>query len=308
MKKIIITGSNGLLGQKLVKSFLAEKQYQIHAFSRGENRMINTKGYTYYNVDITQNEKVNQLINSIQPHYIVNTAAMTNVDACELQKEECDAINVQAVANLVNSCKEKDIHFIHLSTDFIFDGEKGDVYVEDDIPNPLSHYGLSKLKSEELILKANIRYTILRTILVYGTIDRENRNNIVLWVKNSLESKKPINVVNDQFRMPTLVDDLAESCLLAIKNNAFGVYNVSSNELLSIYEISLIVAKTFNLDKNYISPVQTAQLNLPAKRPFKTGFDLNKSINKLNLPSYSFTERLQVYKNQLDRYYSSLSK
>lgn len=225
---------------------------------------------------------------------------MTNVDACEQYQEECAAINVEAVRTLVSSCKENDIHLIHLSTDFIFDGLKEGLYTEDDKPNPLSYYGLSKLKSEEIILNAKIKYTILRTILVYGMVDRDDRSNIVLWVKNSIENKKPINAITDQFRMPTFVDDLAESCLLTIKNNALGVYNISSNTLLSIYEIALIVAKTFNLDKKYISACKTSDLNLPAKRPYKTGFDLNKSIKELNLPSYSFTERLQVYKNQLD--------
>jgi dTDP-4-dehydrorhamnose reductase len=300
LKKFIITGSNGLLGQKLVCLLKAEKQYEIHAFSRGEDQIKKKEGYTYYNVDITEKEKVTNLISTIQPDYIINAAAMTNVDACEMHQKECDAINVEAVSTLVASCKENNIHLIHLSTDFIFDGLKEGLYTEDDEPNPLSYYGLSKLKSEDIILKAKIRYTILRTILVYGMVDRDDRSNIVLWVKNSIENKKSIKAITDQFRMPTFVDDLAEACLLAIKNNALGVYNVSSNTLLSIYEIALIVAETFNLDAKYISACKTSDLNLPAKRPYKTGFDLNKSIKELNLPSYSFNERLQVYKNQLD--------
>lgn len=300
MKKVIITGSNGLLGQKLVELLLTEKNFEIHAFSRGKDQIKNNIGYTYYNVDITQKERVNELIQVIKPDYLINTAAMTNVDACELHQEECDVINVDAVRTLVDSCKESDIHLIHLSTDFIFDGKKEGLYKEDDEPNPLSYYGLSKLKSEEIIFKADIKFTILRTILVYGMVDRDDRSNIVLWVKNSIENKKPIKAITDQFRMPTFVDDLAESCLLAIKENAFGVYNISSNTLLSIYEIALIVAKAFNLDASYISACKTSDLNLPAKRPYKTGFNLNKSIKDLKLPSYSFTERLQVYKNQLD--------
>lgn len=300
MKKVIITGSNGLLGQKLVSLLKAEKQYEIYALSRGEDRIKRKEGYTYYNVDITEKEKVTNLISSIQPDYIINTAAMTNVDACEMHQEECDAINVEAVSTLVASCEKNNIHLIHLSTDFIFDGLKEGLYTEDDEPNPLSYYGLSKLKSEDIILNAKIRYTILRTILVYGMVDCDDRSNIVLWVKNSIENKKSIKAITDQFRMPTFVDDLAEACLLAIKKNALGVYNVSSNTLLSIYEIALIVAKAFNLDAKYISACKTSDLNLPAKRPYKTGFDLNKSIKELNLPSYSFNERLQVYKNQLD--------
>jgi len=158
---------------------------------------------------------------------------------------------------------------------------------------------LSKLKSERIILNAKIKYTILRTILVYGTVDGNDRSNIVLWVKKSLEQKKRINVVTDQYRMPTFADDLAESCLLSIENNAVGIFNVSSNQLMSIYDIAIEVARSFNLDRTLINPIETSQLTLPAKRPPNTGFNLNRSILTLQLPSYSFTERLQVFKDQL---------
>ena len=133
-------------------------------------------------------------------------------------------------------------------------------------------------------------------------MDRNDRSNIVLWVKKSLEDKKQINVVTDQFRMPTYADDLAEACLLSIEKRAVGIYNVSSNELLSIHDIALEIAKAFGLDASYINSIETSALNLPAKRPFKTAFDLKKSIKVLNLPSYSFAERLQVFKNQLSRF------
>ena len=301
MKRILITGSNGLLGQKLVKLLLSKSKCEIYALSRGENRMKKREGYTYYNIDITQKEKLKLLLSKIQPHYIVNTAAMTNVDACELQHAECDLINVETVAVLATICNENNIHLIHISTDFVFDGQKKGYYTEEDTPNPISYYGLSKLRSEEIILSADIKHTILRTVLVYGTVDRNDRSNIVLWVKKSLEDKKQINVVTDQFRMPTYADDLAEACLLSIEKRAVGIYNVSSNELLSIHDIALEIAKAFGLDASYINSIETSALNLPAKRPFKTAFDLKKSIKVLNLPSYSFAERLQVFKDQLSR-------
>jgi dTDP-4-dehydrorhamnose reductase len=301
LDKIIITGSNGLLGQKLVKLFLSKTDYEIHAFSRGENRMMITEGYTYYSIDITEKENLALLVTKIQPQFIINTAAMTNVDACELQQQECNLINVEAVVNIVELCNGYDIHLIHLSTDFIFDGQKNGIYTEEDSPNPLSHYGLSKLRSEQIILSAGINYTILRTVLVYGVVDRKDRSNIVLWVKESLEGKERINVVTDQFRMPTYAEDLAEACYLSIKTRAVGIYNVSSNELMSIYDIALEIADTFDLDASYINSIETSALNLPAKRPFRTEFDLNKSIRVLSLPSYSFKERLQVFKNQLSK-------
>ncbi len=299
MKKILITGSNGLLGQKLVKLLKSKKIYGIFALSRGEDRMFDQKGYTYYKVDITQKKGLTNTIVRIKPDYIIHTAAMTNVDACELNQKECDSINVDAVKTIVDLCKLYNIHLIHLSTDFIFDGEKKGYYEEGDKPNPVNYYGLSKLKSERIILNEKIKYTILRTILVYGTVDGNDRSNIVLWVKKSLEQKKRINVVTDQYRMPTFADDLAESCLLSIENNAVGIFNVSSNQLMSIYDIAIEVARSFNLDRTLINPIETSQLTLPAKRPPNTGFNLNRSILTLQLPSYSFTERLQVFKDQL---------
>ena len=300
MKRIVITGSNGLLGQKLVKLYLSKSTYEIHALSRGENRLDNKEGYTYYNIDLLDKVELLQTLNQIEPSVIIHTAAMTNVDACEQQQDQCDLMNIDVVANILDYCKESDVYLVHLSTDFIFDGTKGDVYNEDDIAHPVNHYGLSKLKSEIMIQEAKIDAAILRTILVYGLVDQNDRSNIVLWVKSSLENHKDIHVVTDQLRMPTYAEDLAEACWLAVEARAKGVFNVSSNELMSIYDIALSIADAFGLDKKWIHPAVTNELNLPAKRPLSTGFDLNKSIIQINLPSYSFVERLQVFKGQLD--------
>ncbi len=301
MKKVVITGSNGLLGQKLVKLFLSKAGYEIYALSRGPNRLHDKKGYTYINIDLSDDRTLDHCLSEIGPDLIIHTAAMTNVDACELDQVLCDKMNVELVRHLTSFCKKHQVRLIHLSTDFIFDGTKGDIYKEEDKPNPVNHYGMSKLKSETVIREAGIDHAILRTILVYGLVDGNDRSNIVLWVKKSLEDKKHINVVTDQLRMPTLVDDLAEACWLAVKHDAKGVYHVSSSELMSIYEIALAVADVFGLDKKYIHPVGTEALSLPAKRPWSTGFDLNKSVKEINLPSYSFIERLQVFKDQVDK-------
>ncbi len=302
MKRIVITGSNGLLGQKLVKLFLTKSNYEVHALSRGKNRLYNKEGYSYYNIDLLDKAELLSTLNQIGPSVIIHTAAMTNVDACEQQQDECDRMNIDVVANILHYCKGSDVYLVHLSTDFIFDGTKGDVYNEDDIAHPVNHYGLSKWKSEMMIGEAKIDCAILRTILVYGLVDENDRSNIVLWVKNSLENQKDIHVVTDQLRMPTYAEDLAEACWLAIEARAKGVFNVSSNELMSIYDIALSIASAFNLDKKWIHPVVTNDLSLPAKRPLSTGFDLDKSIIEINLPSHSFVERLQVFKHQLDTY------
>ncbi|WKK65068.1 SDR family oxidoreductase [Lutimonas zeaxanthinifaciens] len=307
VKKLVITGSNGLLGQKLVKLFLDKRNYEIFALSRGENRLSNKEGYQYIEIDLLDRNLLEKTLLEIAPDIIIHTAAMTNVDACELNPEECDQMNIEVVKNLIDYCQGREVYFVHLSTDFIFDGKKTGLYKEDDPANPVNHYGLSKWKSEKLLRSSGIKHSVLRTILVYGLVDRNDRSNIVLWVKDSLESGKVIRVVTDQLRMPTYAEDLAEACWLAVSKEAQGVFNVSCNTLLSIHEIALAVADEFNLDKNLIKPVETNALNLPAERPVRTGFDLDKSVKEINLPLYSFTERLQAFKNQLDSYYGSRS-
>lgn len=288
-----------MLGQKLIKLLVSKKDWEVFAFSRGDNRLQGKEGYTYYSIDLEKVEELEELLNEIHPDFLVHTAAMTNVDACELNPEECDKMNVEVVEHLVRILKPLQTHLIHLSTDFVFSGFKGSYYTEDDLPDPVNHYGHSKLRSEEVIQNSGISHSILRTVLVYGLVDGNDRSNVVLWVKNSLEQKRDIRVVTDQLRMPTYAEDLAEACWLAIDKRATGVFNVSSSELISIYDLALEVAETFDLDKSLIHPVETEQLSLAARRPASTGLDLSRSVRVLHLPLHSFQERLQVFKNQL---------
>ena len=166
--KVLITGSNGLLGQKLLHKLREDKTINLIATSRGENRVSEKHGYIYFDVDITDNDEVEKVIVEQMPDVVINTAAMTNVDMCEDKKDACDALNVNAVQYLVDACQKINAHLVHISTDFIFDGEDGP-YTEEDKPNPLSYYGLSKLKSEQLLQAHMVKWTILRTIVVFGT-------------------------------------------------------------------------------------------------------------------------------------------
>lgn len=298
MIKVVITGSNGLLGQSLLNLLLKEKEkYKVYGFSKGDNRS-GRSDFNYLSLDVTNKDKLIEQIHNINPNYIINTAAMTKVDACENNKAACDILNVEVVKWLSEICKEISAHLIHISTDFIFDGKKG-WYTEKDEPNPLSYYGLSKLKSEQVLEKSNINYTILRTILVYGKVFDMSRSNIVLWVKESLENKREITIVDDQYRTPTYVEDLAMACKISMDINATGVFNVASSELLSIYEIAKQIAEVFKLDDSYIKSISTSTLNQTANRPIKTGFDLSKTIQELNFYPKTFKDDLQRFKETL---------
>lgn len=298
MKKILVTGSNGLLGQKLTDAVLKNKQFELIATGKGANRHPVKEGYIYEQMDITDKESIAFIVNKHQPDAIINTAAMTNVDTCETQREECWLLNVTAVEYLIDICRDNNIQLIHLSTDFIFDGEEGP-YTEEGKPNPLSYYGESKLAAEKLLEKSGIHYAILRTIIVYGIVNDMSRSNIILWAKGALEKGNPINVVNDQWRMPTLAEDLADICLLAVEKDAQGVYNASGKDLMSIIELVERVADYYGLDKSLIKPISSTTLNQAAKRPKRTGFILDKSIRELGYNPHSFEEGIRIMEKQL---------
>ena len=297
--KVLITGSNGLLGQKLLHKLREDEGINLIAISRGENRVSEKSGYIYFDLDITDNDEVEKVIVDQMPDVVINTAAMTNVDMCEDKKDACDALNVNAVQYLADACQEINAHLIHISTDFIFDGEDGP-YTEEDTPNPLSYYGLSKLKSEQLLQAHMVKWTILRTIVVFGTGERLSKENIVLWAKGALEKGDSLNIIDDQFRAPTLAEDLADACILAIKKTAYGIFNVSGKDIMSIYEMVERIRKYYGLDNTNLNRISTSTLDQKAKRPPRTGFILKKAKSVLGYNPHSFEECLSIIKGQLN--------
>ncbi len=296
--KLLITGANGLLGQKLIEYYGSDPSVEVIATGKGANRSPQGN-YQYISLDITSESEVNSIIGMSMPDVVVNTAAMTDVDMCEMEKEQCWDLNVNAVGYLIKACEASGSRLIHLSTDFIFDGENGP-YEEDDWPNPQSHYAQSKLASEELFQKTYIKWTIVRTMLVYGIVHDMNRSNIVLWVKQNLEQGKPIKVVNDQWRTPTLAEDLAKGCALVIEKNAEGIFHISGKDTLTPYEMALQTAIFFKLNPSLIEEVDGSIFSQPAKRPQRTGFILDKARNELGYEPSSFKEGLTLLRSQLE--------
>ncbi len=297
--KILITGSNGLLGQKLIHKLRNSKFIQLIATSIGENRITIKDGYKYLSLDITDSNRVNEIILSEKPDVIINTAAMTNVDVCEEKKTECNDINVNSVKYLSNCAEKIDSHLIHISTDFIFDGIKGP-YSESDIPNPLSHYGLSKLKSENVLMESNCKWTILRTIVLYGVGEKLSKENIVIWAKGVLHRGGDLNIVDDQFRSPTLAEDLADACILAFQKKKYGIFNTSGKDFMSIYEMVYRIATFYHYPTKNIKKISTKMLNQKAERPARTGFIIEKAIRDLGFNPHSFEECLSIIDKQLN--------
>lgn len=298
--RILITGSNGLLGQKLVGLITKSDKHDLIATARGENRLksVNPELYTFIAMDVIDKDSVFAVMEETKPDVVIHTAAMTHVDVCEQNREDCWELNVESVKTLVDACKKTGAYLVHVSTDFIFDGTEGPLS-EDAQPNPVNYYGDSKLAAEKVIEDSGIAASIARTVLVYGIAEDMSRSNIILWVKGSLESGKEIHVVNDQWRTPTLAEDLAMGCLLLAEQQVEGVFNISGKDFLTPFEMAQKTAQFFQLDTSILNETDGSRFTQPAKRPPRTGFIIDKARSVLGYEPHSFEEGLAVLKSQL---------
>jgi len=297
--KILVTGSNGLLGQKLVHLLKGRSDCELLATSQGENRISDKEGYAYSEMDITILGQVMEIVEDFQPDCIINTAAMTQVDLCEDLKEKCRLINVGAVGFLIAACKKVNAHLIQLSTDFVFDGENGP-YSEEDEPNPISYYAKSKRDAELLIQNSGLKnWSIARTIIIYGVAEQMSRSNIVLWAMDALQKGEALKIVDDQFRSPTFAEDLAIACFEMAKRKVKGIYHISGPETYSILEMVKKIGTYFGWSTNNVQAVSSDSLNQKAKRPPRTGFVLDKAKTDLDYNPITLEEGLAALAEQL---------
>lgn len=280
--KVLVTGANGLLGQHLIRQLIHEGKFTIHATGKGESRLPfgSTNGITYHQLDLTDFKKTQALIEKISPHILIHAAAMTQPNECAVHKTECWKNNVGVTRALIKGAQKAKSYFIYVSTDFVFDGTEGP-YDEHATPNPINVYGESKLLAEEIVGLSGLHWAIVRTVLVYGDKVPGGRSNFVLWVKEKLESGEQIKVVNDQYRTPTYVEDLARGILLVVMKHAKGIYHISGKEMCTPYQLALLIANLLNKSETLIQPVMADVFIELAKRPLKTGFIITKAVKEL---------------------------
>ena len=300
MKRVLVTGANGLLGQQLAHIFSQELKYELLLTSHHPTFFLNHHPLLdYTQLDITSKSDVKSLVTSFRPDVIINAAAMTNVDACESQRELAWKINVHGVENLVDVARTIRAKLIHVSTDYVFDGLRGP-YEEDDRPNPINYYGKTKLASENVVRTGDIRFAIARTIVLYGC-GKNVKQNFALWVIDSLKNGKPIRAATDQISNPTYVHDLAFGILRIIEQDAEGVYHLSGSERVSRYEFAERAAAVFDFDKGLITPVKSEELQQAARRPLNTGFITLKVETELGFKPCDVTQGLMMLKRELQR-------
>jgi len=297
IKKVLITGSNGLLGQAMVRIF--RKDYSVIGCDL-TGSSFNTKfpENEYIQLDLTQREKVQKILSQIKPDILINTAAFTDVDKSEEKRDLCWATNVRTVEILSESASDFLPVFVQISTDYVFDGKSGS-YRETSETKPVSYYGQSKLAAEKVVRSSGLEYIIARTMVLYGS-GQKVRNNFATWVIQQLKSGNKIKVVNDQRGNPTLVDDMSEAVKRLIEKEEYGIYHVSGRDVCSRYEFAQKIIEVFNLDGKLMEEVEGSLFKQAAPRPFNSSFNLDKLSNTLDWLPGGLEESLLKLKAQLE--------
>jgi dTDP-4-dehydrorhamnose reductase len=290
--KILITGANGFLGHYLVAALL-KKKYSVIATGKGECRLpfAGYDGFEYATMDFTDPFSVHDVFEKYKPEVLVHAGAISKPDECELQQWQAYLTNVEGTVNMMLNAEEQKSFFVFISTDFIFDGEKG-MYKEEDEAIPVNFYGKTKMEAEEAVREYEYGWAIARTVLVYGK-PLSGRNNILGIVKEKLEKGEEYSVVDDQVRTPTYVEDLAAGIVAIIEKKATGIYHLSGSDVITPYEMACKTADYLGLDKSLIRKVTAASFSQPAKRPLKTGFIIDKAKKELDFTPIPFEEGLK---------------
>lgn len=288
--RIFITGGSGLAGSKLAEV----------ASARGEEVW---SGYAHnlppygkkVQLDLLDTNGIHDLIERMRPDVIVHSAALTDVDRCEREKEIAYKVNVEGTRAVAEAARRAGSYLVYISTDYVFDGEKG-MYREEEETNPISYYGLSKLQGEEFCLDQGC---VARTCVIYGRRPASGKVNFALWLLNSLESGKEARVVRDQFITPTLNTSLAAMVLEAADRSLSGIYHLSGATRVSRYDFACRLARAFDLDTGLILPSRMSDLNWLAKRPMDSSLDTSKASKMLKSGPLSLDDSLQLLNEEI---------
>lgn len=284
--KLLITGASGLFGSKLCE-VAARKNCDVYS---GYNQHEPLHG-TPVQFDVSNKNAVEKIFRKINPEAVVHAAALTNVDKSETEKELAWKINVEGTENIAESCKKHQAFLIYISTDYVFDGENG-MYKETDEPSPINHYGLTKLKGEEQVRNLLDNHCIARASVIYGAIPATGKINFALWLLNKLKREEKVTIVTDQWNSPTLNTNLANMILEVLKRKLTGIFHLAGATRISRYEFANLLAETFSLDKNYITPVLSKEIKWTAKRPEDSSLNVNKAYHALKSKPQKIHEAL----------------
>ena len=290
--KILITGASGLYGSKLTQ--IIPKTHQVYA-AYSKNKPTNG---TPIQFDINDKNKVEKAFKKANPDVVVHAATLTNVDTCETNKTLAWKTNVEGTRNTTEAAKAHGAFLLYVSTDYVFNGEKGN-YRENDTPNPINYYGLTKLKAEEIVNQTMDECCIVRPSVIYGATSAAGKVNFALWLINKLCKKETVKIVIDQWISPTLNTSLAEMTWEIIQRKMTGVYHLSGATRISRYDFAKQIATAFNLDTNAMIASTSSEMTWVAERPKDTSLNVEKAQGTLTNKPLLLDQALSQLKNEM---------
>jgi dTDP-4-dehydrorhamnose reductase len=293
--RLLITGASGLYGSKLAQ-LAAVKDYDVYS-GYSKDPPVYGKAIQF---NISDKDQVEKALTRVRPEVIVHAASLTDVDKCETNKELAWKINVEGTRNIAKAAKASEAFLVYVSTDYVFNGEKGQ-YKETDITDPVNYYGLTKLKAEELVKSFTEEACIARASVIYGSTPAAGKINFALWLINKLGKNENPKVLTDQWNSPTLNTNMAEMTLEIIERKLTGIYHISGATRISRYDFAKLVAQTFNSNTNLITPSTTAEFSWPAKRPRDSSLDTSKAQKILKNKPLQIHQALEQLKKELPK-------
>lgn len=269
---ILVTGANGLLGSHLMRRL--DGNHSVTGLGRKKTVKSELKTASFFELDMTYLDKLNNFLMQSEYDVIINCAAMADVDLCEREQSMASAINFEAVSGLAEYCEVTGALLIQISTDYVFDGQAGP-YDETDSANPINFYGRTKLAAEKIIQDSECEYIIARAVHVYGNLPDAPSKQLA-WLLAARESGSEIMGATDQFSNPTWAGNLADAIIELSISGIRGIIHIGGNDYLSRYDFALEAAKVLGIDNNLIKKTTLKKLNLIARRPLKAGLKIEK--------------------------------
>lgn len=296
MARILIPGASGLLGINLAME--AMREHEVIGVDRGK---LKSAPFRLFNTNILNRAAINSILDDAQPDWVINCAALANLEECEKHPELAAVLNVDLAAQLANACAERGIRFVHISTDSVFDGQKEDAYVEDDVPNPLSLYSQTKLDGEHATFTENPDAIIARVNMFGWSLP--GRRSLGEFFVNNLSEGKSVNGFTDVLFCPMLVNVTARLLLEMLEKNLTGLYHVVGAQAMNKYQFGREIARTFGLNESLITPKSVEASELTAKRSHNLWLSTHKLSTALGHEIPPFSTGLTEFYTQFQQGY-----
>jgi len=290
---LFITAGSGLLGKALLETCPNEFKLSATYFPNKPDNF--PESVNFFELNITNRDKVLKCIKKIKPDVIIHTAAIGSVDFCEKNKDISWATNVDGTKNIIEAAKECNSEIIYISSNAVFDGNNPP-YKEEDETNPISYYGETKVICEKLVKNSELKSVVIRAILMYGWHNSSERQNMVTWILDSVSKGVPLKIVNDIYSNPLLSLNCANAIWAVIKKEKTGIFHVAGSDCVSRYDFALKIAEIFDLDKSMLAPVPNSYFTEIAPRPYNTCLCTDKMERELKIKSIGIEEGLKILK------------